>query len=221
MATFFIFPENKSLIEENAVLCYTEFIPQIPYGSRLHGGLYTPLPQKGAPMEAEQRRQNILTLLAESKGPLSATALAGRFSVSRQIIVGDVALLRAAGNDIAATPRGYLMAGQQPADKLCRRIACRHEGTEMQAELYAMVDEGCTVKDVIVEHPLYGQLTGLLELTSRHDVDEFIHRGKNTKPLSLLTSGIHLHTLLCPDEAAFQRVSERLSALGVLYREDH
>ena len=62
-------------------------------------------------MKAEERRRALAkTLTAEH--PVSATALAGQFSVSRQIIVGDIALLRAAGLDIVATPRGYLLGGR-------------------------------------------------------------------------------------------------------------
>ena len=49
-------------------------------------------------MKAEERRRAIAkTLTAEH--PVSATALAGQFSVSRQIIVGDIALLRAKASD--------------------------------------------------------------------------------------------------------------------------
>ena len=65
-------------------------------------------------MNAESRRQAILNQLAQANAPLSASALATRFSVSRQIIVGDIALLRAAGADISATPRGYLLHQEQP-----------------------------------------------------------------------------------------------------------
>ena len=51
-------------------------------------------------MKAEERRRAIAkTLTAEH--PVSATALAGQFSVSRQIIVGDIALLRAALGSVA------------------------------------------------------------------------------------------------------------------------
>jgi len=60
-------------------------------------------------MEAQERREKIARRLEQADGPVSATALAKEFSVSRQIIVGDVALLRAAGLDIAATPRGYIL----------------------------------------------------------------------------------------------------------------
>ena len=60
-------------------------------------------------MRAEERRQAIRELLQNSKQPVSASVLAARFAVSRQIIVGDIALLRAAGADISATPRGYVI----------------------------------------------------------------------------------------------------------------
>ena len=81
-----------------------------------------------------------------------------------------------------------------------------------------MVDQGCTVLDVIVEHPIYGQLTGPLQMSSRYDVEEFLRRcdRSDARPLSDLTEGIHLHTLACPDEAAFQRVLAALQKLGVL-----
>ena len=56
-------------------------------------------------MRAEERRQAILEHLRQSSRPVSAGLLAERFSVSRQVVVGDVALLRASGADISATPR--------------------------------------------------------------------------------------------------------------------
>ena len=84
-----------------------------------------------------------------------------------------------------------------------------------------MVDNGCTVVDVAVEHPVYGQLSGRLQISSRYDVSEFIRRvdEESAKPLSLLTGGVHLHTLLCPDEAAFQRVRAALDQAGFLVEE--
>ena len=86
----------------------------------------------------------------------------------------------------------------------------------MEAELQMMVDNGCTVLDVIVEHPVYGQLTGALQLSSRYDVRQFILRANAAQPLSLLTEGVHLHTLSCPDEAAFGRVRGELAGAGFL-----
>ena len=91
----------------------------------------------------------------------------------------------------------------------------------MEAELNTMVDQGCTVLDVIVEHPIYGQLTGSLQLHSRYDVQQFIARCReaDAAPLSLLTEGIHLHTLSCPDETRYRLVLSSLRELGFLLEE--
>ena len=132
-------------------------------------------------MHAEERRETILKLLRQSAQPVSASTLAGQLSVSRQIIVGDIALLRAGGADILATPRGYCLQNAAAAG-LTRRVAVRHDEAGMEVELNTMVDNGCTVVDVIVEHPLYGQLTGPLQLSSRYDVAQFIARSRTAQP---------------------------------------
>ena len=69
-----------------------------------------------------------------------------------------------------------------------------------------------------MEHPIYGQLIGQLDLSSRHDIEEYVIATlkKSARPLSLLTDGLHSHTLLCPDEDAFLRVKERLRTMGIL-----
>ena len=148
-------------------------------------------------MTASERRQQIARLL----------------SASRQIIVGDIALLRAAGQEITATARGYVIPAQ---NGLLRRIACIHSAEETRDELDAMVDCGCTVVDVIVEHPVYGQLTAPLHLSSRLDVDQFMKRMDGAAPLSQLTGGVHLHTLSCPDETAYEHLLQLLRQRGFL-----
>ncbi|MBQ3135265.1 MAG: transcription repressor NadR [Oscillospiraceae bacterium] len=170
-------------------------------------------------MDAQERRRGVAKCLEQTQGPVSATVLAKKFSVSRQIIVGDVALLRAGGMEISATPRGYVLPA--PAAGMKYTIACRHTAAQMERELNAIVDQGCTVVDVIVEHPVYGQITGPLQLTSRYDVAQFVRlvAEQGATPLSALTDGIHLHTILCPDEAAFDRVKESLKQLGMLPEE--
>ncbi len=170
-------------------------------------------------MDGTKRREAVAAYLAGSSQPVSAAALAREFSVSRQIIVGDVALLRASGAAITATPRGYVLDGRAAGERYT--VACRHTGEQMEAELNAIVDQGCTVRDVIVEHPIYGQITGPLRLSSRYDVGQFIARCReqSAAPLSLLTEGIHLHTLSCPDRAAFDRVRASLGELGILLEE--
>jgi len=170
-------------------------------------------------MNAAERRMAILNELKGTKEPVSATVLAKKFHVSRQIVVGDVALLRAAGEAVLSTPRGYLIdRGEQG---LVRAIVCRHDAAGMERELNIMVDHGCTVLDVVVEHPVYGQLSGQLALSNRYDVAEFIRKvaENGAKPLSTITEGVHLHTLSCPDEAAFQRVRTALEAEGFLLPE--
>ena len=167
-------------------------------------------------MNAEQRRNAILLTLSGTETPVSASQLAAQFNVSRQIIVGDVALLRAGGANISATPRGYVMDSQSAG--LARTIACRHDRDGTEEELNIMVDNGCTVLDVVVEHPVYGQLTGQLQIANRYDVKQFMERlfQDDSKPLSALTDGIHLHNLRCPDEAAFQRTCKALREAGYL-----
>ena len=75
-------------------------------------------------MQAEARRQSIIRILTGSTAPVSAGRLAGILGVSRQIIVGDIALLRASGTDITATPRGYLLT--KGSEVIIHRIPCRH-----------------------------------------------------------------------------------------------
>ena len=163
-------------------------------------------------MTASERRQQIARLLSASQAPISATTLSQELGVSRQIIVGDIALLRAAGQEITATARGYVIPAQ---NGLLRRIACTHSAGETRDELDAMVDCGCTV-DVIVEHPVYGQLTAPLHLSSRLDVDQFMKRMDGAAPLSQLTGGVHLHTLSCPDETAYEHLLQLLRQRGFL-----
>lgn len=169
-------------------------------------------------MNTNERRERILDYLKAADHPLSATALAQKLSVSRQIIVGDVALLRAAGADITATPRGYVL--ERPRTGFIRTVACLHSGEAMEQELTLIVDQGCTVENVIVEHPVYGQLTGPLDLSSRYDIYEFMRKvsENGARPLSALTDGIHLHTLRCPSQEAFDRTAAALEKAGFLVR---
>lgn len=170
-------------------------------------------------MNGVQRRSMILSRLAENPLPISASALAQHCGVTRQVIVGDIALLRAGGNDIAATARGYVLTQEQKG--LTRQIPCRHSATDTEAELNAIVDCGCTAVDVSVEHPVYGEITAALQLASRYDVEQFIDRmgSAEARPLSSLTEGVHLHTVLCPDQERFQRLCQKLAELGILWKD--
>ena len=156
-------------------------------------------------MNAAQRRKVILERLTEADAPLSASVLAGELGVSRQIVVGDVALLRASGTQIDATPRGYQL---HPAARGYTGIlACVHSTADQMRE---------------VENPLYGELRGNLNLASRYDVDHFIQQAADTPEclLSRMTGGVHLHTLSCPTPEAFRRIEAALDAKGLLYKKE-
>ena len=166
-------------------------------------------------MTAIERRNAIYQVLSADT-PISATALAGRFGVTRQVVVGDIALLRAEGRSVIATPRGYIIP---VPDGFVRTIACVHNAAQTRDELNAMVDCGCTVIDVVVEHPVYGQLTAPLAISSRYDVEQFIEKmaSASASPLSALTEGIHLHTLSCPDAQVFDHLCDKLREMGMLF----
>ena len=169
-------------------------------------------------MQSSDRRNRIAIILGQSDKPISAASLAGKFDVSRQVIVGDIALLRASGVDIDATPRGYTMKSVSQ-DGYTGTIACRHSSEAMHDELYTIVDLGGRVLDVIVDHAIYGQLTGRLELNSRYDVDQFVSKvvQEQAQPLSSVTDGVHLHTVSCPDRSTFDRIIKALQKKGYIY----
>ena len=166
-----------------------------------------------------KRREEIINIIAQSDTPISASRLARHFHVSRQSIVGDIALLRAAGHQIIATPRGYIMIRSD--SRIIKTIAVKHNSEQTEEELNLMVDMGALVEDVIVEHPLYGEIRGNLHIQSRHDVKEFItkYQQAHTTLLSSLTHGIHLHTIRCDNEEVYQRVYQALKEKGFLYEE--
>ena len=120
-----------------------------------------------------------------------------------------------AEHPVSATALGGYKLGETTG--LLRAVACVHSAQETETELLAMVDNGCTVIDVVVDHPLYGQMTGQLSLASRYDVRQFVEKAKHAAPLSSLTDGVHIHNLRCPSEEAYQRVCEDLKQLGILY----
>ena len=173
-------------------------------------------------MEASKRRAQIVARLKENDGPCSASMLAKEFHVSRQIVVGDVALLRAQGHQIIATPRGYVCE-HQGSEGILATIAVTHTNEQLAKEIYTIVDMGGALLDVIVEHPLYGQLCGNLHIYSRYDADQFFAKMESAKaaPLSQLTNGLHLHTIQCKDEDVLKRIQEALRQEGILYDKDN
>lgn len=174
-------------------------------------------------MNAAERRIKITHLLTQSQKPLSATTLAAQCGVSRQIIVGDVALLRAGGLSVLATPRGYILeTAVVPPIHTERRVVCRHSDDRLLEELYTVVDLGGALIDVTVEHSVYGQICAPLHIFSRYDADMLCEKLKKTavRPLCDLTGGIHLHTLRAPNEPTLDLVIKGLQEKGFLLTDE-
>lgn len=169
--------------------------------------------------EREARLDRIVRLLQETGGALTGAELALACGVSRQVIVGDVALLRARGVPVIATPQGYLWWRHGPSPAASRVFACRHGMSAINDELLAIVRKGGRIRDVIVEHPVYGDLRGTLELADEEAVRRFTRRLGRTgaRPLSDLTGGIHLHTVEAPTPDRLDAIEAELRRLGLLY----
>ncbi|MDO7905564.1 transcription repressor NadR [Paenibacillus sp. JX-17] len=171
-------------------------------------------------LTGDERRAQLLDWL-KSSSPLTGNELAQRASVSRQVIVQDMTLLKARNEPILATSQGYVYmesdSRQGPA-LLERVIAVQHTPEQSEEELLLIVDHGVGVKDVIVEHPVYGQISAQIRVHTRKEVYEFISNIRSSKAtfISELTQGVHLHTLTSPSEERLDEVCEALREIGFL-----
>ena len=170
-------------------------------------------------MNTAERRGEILKILHNADAPVAARELAGKFGVSRQVIVQDIALLRAVNKDILATTKGYVLYSQQT--EACHRIYCvNHSDDAIADELNTIVDNGGKVLDVIIEHEIYGQIIANLILENRRDVAEFCDRLKhsNARPLNIIAGGTHYHTVEARSEVMLDNIECALREKGYLVR---
>jgi len=173
-------------------------------------------------MKPNERREKVLEAIKQGGGtiPLSATTLANNFGVSRQVIVGDISLLRAAGHDIIATSRGYIVSEPKEKGQYIGTIVCRHSGEDTAKELYTIIDLGASIINVTVEHEIYGEITGQLNISTYEEADGFIAKIQNADTKLLLTlahDDVHLHQIACRDKAHFGQVRDALDAQNFLY----
>lgn len=172
----------------------------------------------------DNRRKAIVEWLKNENRPITGGELASRTNVSRQVIVQDISLLKALGEPIIATSQGYLYLNERKQkEKVVQRlIACKHEPKKTEEELNIIVDYGATVKDVIIEHPVYGDLTASIMVKNRKEVKEFIEKitKTNASYLSELTGGIHLHTIEASNAETLDEVCEALDQAGILIHDD-
>ncbi len=171
-------------------------------------------------MDSEARRLAIYETLKATSNPIKGSELAKQYGVSRQVIVQDIALLRAKGIQVVATPTGYLIQ-ELVASGLLKTICCHHGSSidELKNELELIISYGGKVIDVIVEHPIYGEIRVVLNLNYLKDVRSFIERVSQAeiKPLSVLTEGVHYHTLEVEDEKMYEEIVTALKKQHFIY----
>ena len=165
-------------------------------------------------MQTEDRRNKIYSLL-EASYPKTVTAafMAKQFNVSRQIIVGDISVLKASGKNIISTARGYV-AMRHPYEvyDYVGTLSCKHDNSLLAEELYSIVELGGIVIDVIILHDLYGKISCRLDLSSKYDVEKFLENSSLCESglLCSLTDGQHIHTIGCKSEADFYAIKNAL-----------
>lgn len=167
----------------------------------------------------DERRSLLLDILKTSNEPVTGGELAAQTNVSRQVIVGDITLLKARNEPIIATSQGYLyMHSSSPVVLAERTIACSHAPDKTEEELNILVDLGVTVKDVRIEHPVYGDLTASIMVSNRREVKQFMEKIHSTNAgyLSELTEGIHIHTIAAPNEKILDEAEEAMRKANFL-----
>ena len=170
-------------------------------------------------MTGEKRRELILQKLKEQGPPLSGTALAKLFSVSRQVIVQDIALMRAENHSIISTNKGYLYRTEESENTQPKRVFyVKHTTEQVLEEFMTVIELGGKILDVAVEHEIYGQLRVDLLIETAQDAADFSQRLLNCRdnPLKVLTDDCHYHTVTAPSEKLLDLIQQELEAKGFL-----
>lgn len=170
-------------------------------------------------MTASKRQELIISRLQQSDHPITGSEFSDVTNVSRQVIVQDISILKAKKYPILATSRGYLLKNKNGNLKT-DIVAVTHTPDQTEEELNIIVDHGVTVKDVTVEHALYGEITASIMVSNRVEVAEFIQKMSETNSpyLSTLTSGVHLHTLESDSIDKINAACKSLAAAHMLFK---
>ena len=190
-------------------------------------------------MTGEERRNELLNTISESVAPISGEKKKKKYQVSRQVIVQDMALLRAAHHEIYATPKGYVILQtkmdnatvEEQESQISRKEAYKepkqvyreyrvaHSDEQIEDELNTIVDMGGKVLDVSIRHEVYGTICGDLSICCRKHVQDFMEeiRSGKSKPLKNLTSGgIHYHKVEADSEETLELIEQELKRKGYL-----
>lgn len=169
-------------------------------------------------MTGEERRNQILQMLKNQSVPLSGAVLASHFHVSRQVIVQDIALMRAENHDILSTNRGYLYRRRDDANPMPKRVFfVRHTNEQVLQEFLTVLDLGGKILDVVVEHELYGQIRVDLMIETKQDAQQFYEKlmKSHDNPLKVLTDDCHYHTIAAPSEKLLDFIEQELQRKGL------
>lgn len=160
-------------------------------------------------MTGTTRRAQILDSLRNSTVPISGSALARQFSVSRQIIVQDIAIIRAAGYDILSTTKGYLLKQQTVHTRV---LKFTHNEEQMHDAMTTIVDLGGWILDLFIYHEIYGKLNAELSIRSRRDIKQFIAQYESDSDgiITTLTSVDHYHTIGADSVATLDLIEQTL-----------
>ena len=147
--------------------------------------------------------------------PVSAGSLAEKYGVSRQVIVQDVALLRAQGLKIQSTSNGYLLNNSAQKSRVFKAF---HSDEDTAEELTICVDLGGCVEDVFVYHRVYGVLRADLDIDSRLDVRRFMEEVSSGRSglLKNITSEYHYHTVTADSVEILDLIQQALTERGFL-----
>ena len=170
-------------------------------------------------LDGNARRKAIVAYLSASSTPVSGMELARHFNVSRQVIVQDVALLRAENRDILSTNKGYALFESNPSRSgLSAVLMVKHTAEQTMDEMLAIVDYGGSMLDVSIDHDLYGQIRVDLVINDAMDAREFCEKMllSSSKPLKVLTEDCHYHTIKAPSEKALALIKQELRDKGIL-----
>lgn len=168
-------------------------------------------------MNTAQRRTEILKILKNREEPIAARTLAAQFGVSRQVIVQDMAVIRASTPGILSTTKGYVL--QQDNDLCCsREFKVRHGQEQVSEELNLIVDCGGKVKNISISHRAYGRVSAEMDVNSRQDVSEFVQAINSSRStvLSSATSGYHYHLVEAVSEERLDMIEQQLKIAGFL-----
>lgn len=166
-------------------------------------------------MTGSERREEIISQIQNSTTAVSGKELASTYDVSRQVIVQDIALIRAMGYDIISTNRGYILNMPKSISKVFK---VRHTDEQLEEELCTVVDNGGCIENVMINHRVYGRMEARLQISSRRKIKEFmddIHSGKSS-PLKNITSGYHYHKVSADSIETLNMIEEELKRKGFL-----